>query len=39
MTQKSPLHHAQKARRPELIAHGGQDVRVRIDQATAWWRR
>lgn len=33
MTLKSPLHYAQQAQRPVLIVHGGNDARVRIDQA------
>lgn len=33
MTRKSPLTHAASAKKPILIVHGVQDVRVRIDQS------
>ena len=33
MTRKAPLTHAAGLKRPLLLVHGGQDVRVRIDQA------
>lgn len=33
MNEKSPLHHADKLQRPVLIVQGGNDVRVRSDQA------
>lgn len=33
MTLKSPLTHAKNLQNPVLIAHGTQDVRVRLDQA------
>ncbi len=33
MMRKSPLAHAGELRKPVLIIHGAQDVRVRIDQA------
>jgi dipeptidyl aminopeptidase/acylaminoacyl peptidase len=33
MNSKSPLYHAQHLKRPVLIVHGGNDLRVRIDQA------
>jgi dipeptidyl aminopeptidase/acylaminoacyl peptidase len=33
MTEKSPLHHAEKLERPVLIVQGENDVRVRPDQS------
>jgi dipeptidyl aminopeptidase/acylaminoacyl peptidase len=33
MTSRSPLHHAGRLERPVLIVHGGNDVRVRAEQA------
>jgi dipeptidyl aminopeptidase/acylaminoacyl peptidase len=33
MVLKSPLHHAERLKRPVLIVHGGTDARVPIDQA------
>ena len=33
MTLKSPISNAENLQQPVLIAHGAQDVRVRIDQA------
>jgi dipeptidyl aminopeptidase/acylaminoacyl peptidase len=34
MDEKSPLYHANQARKPLLILHGANDPRVKLDQST-----